>query len=698
MTSSIVFATRTRAFAVLVGLLASLGPGTAAQADPISPSAADRQVTRAVAQLLARDHLSGRDLDDEISQRCLRTFLKSLDPWKLYFSQSDVDEFTKHQNDLDDMARQGDPRFAYEVFRVFLKRVDERVALVDELLAVDHDFTVDEQMVTDRDLARYAGAVAEARESWRKRVKYDLLVLKADGIEGHEARQKLRKRYQSFKERMHQTDGAELLEIYLTSLAAAFDPHSGYLSPASSENYEIATRRQLEGIGAALQSIDGQIVVKKIIPGGAADKDGRLKAEAKIVGVGQGRGGPLVSLEDMKLSQVVEMIRGERGTAVQLEVVPADGSRRKVLTITRGTVALRDSDARGAVFEKGQKAGGEPHKIGVIELPRLYSDMAAARQGLSDYTSATRDVRRILEGFKKKGVDAVVLDLRRAGGSPLEPTGEGGTGVLTEAISLSGLFVAHSPVVQVKDAGGRVRPYHSTDRAVAWEGPLVVLTSKFTAGGGEILAAAIQDCRRGLIVGDHVTAGRGTGQDLVNLGQELFALPNAPKLGALKITTKQFYRLGGDSIQQRGVSADVELPSLIAHLDIGEADLDYPLAFDRVEPLEFKRLDYVDQAGCDRLRQLSRQRCGGSEDFQEVVRDISRYKDQQKRRHVTLNEEQFLKQRAEMNADEARRVAIRAIEEIDQPDQPGVRRDYYLDEVLAIAADYLQLRKAARRD
>ena len=687
MTRSTVWVSRRRSSGVFVGLLVLLGLGTAAWADPTQPRASDRHVTMVVARLLVRDHLSGRKLDDEISQRCLALFLKSLDPWKLYFQQSDVDEFMKRQHDLDEMARKGDVAFAYEVFKTFLQRVDERVKLADELLATAHDFTADEQIISDRDKMHYARTVNDARDRWRKRVKYDLLMLKVDEIEGEEAREKLTNRYNRFKRRMHQTDGEELLETYLSALTTSFDPHSRYMSPAALENHRIAMRQELEGIGVALESIDGRIVVKKIIPGAAADRDGRLKAADKIVGVGQGRDGRITSVVDLKLLDVVKRIRGKRGTVVRLEVVSAGRAQSQILDVPRGMVVLTDTDARGEIFRHGRKPDGQPYQIGVINLPAFYTDLAAARQGVKDFKSSTRDVRKILDGFLAKGVDEVVLDLRRDSADAttelVEPH---------EAISLTGLFLSEGPIVQVKRADGRVRPYHDMDAATAWKGPLVVLTSKFTPGGGEILAAAIQDHRRGLIVGDRATRGRGTGQELVDLAQGLFRVPKAPNLGALKITNTQFYRPGGDSIQRRGVSADVELPSLTTHLDVGEADLDYSLAFDRVQPLKFKKLDYVNETICNRLRQLSGRRCKNSEYFQRVLKDISRYKEQEKRQHVTLNEEEFVKKRTEVTTE------IVTIEEIGHLDQWAIKRDYYLDEVLAVTTDYLQLRQAPQED
>lgn len=669
---------------LLVSVAASLASSAPKRSELTTPSARDRQITLAVVSLLGREHLSTHELDDEISQRAFESFLKTLDPMKVYFYQSDIDAFRHYEDRLDDMARRGDISFAYLVFKTFLERIDERVAVIDELLETEHDFTVDEKMVIDRDEVRYATSPEEARERWRKRIKYDLLVLLADGTDGEDAIDRLRRRYHSFANRMHQTDGDELLEMYLSSITAAYDPHTSYMSPSTLENFEIMMRLNLEGVGASLQSVDGYTVVKKIIPGGAADRQGELKVEDRVVGVGQGEDGEMVDVVDMKLSDVVDMIRGKRGTIVRLEVTPADSTTRKIIRIERDRIELTDSEAKGKVFEAGRRPdSGQPYKIGVIDLPSFYMDMAGARLGLPDFKSTTRDVRNILDGFREEGVDAVVLDLRRNGG-----------GSLTEAISLTGLFLPEGPVVQVKDSGGRVQPYHNLDPAMAWKGPLVVVVSKFSASASEILAGAIQDYGRGLVVGDYATHGKGTVQSLMDLGQQLFRIPNAPSMGALKVTMQQFYRPNGDSTQKRGVESDVEIPSLITHLDVAEGDLDFPVAFDRVEPLTFRRFGYVDPAVRELLRRRSEERCAESEDFGKVRDNVARYKEQKARKYVTLNKEKFLAERAELNAE---REQQKHLEELnDAASSTEIKRDFYLDEVLAIAVDFLNARQLAQ--
>jgi carboxyl-terminal processing protease len=379
---------------------------------------------------------------------------------------------------------------------------------------------------------------------------------------------------------------------------------------------------------------------------------------------------------------VVDLIRGKRGTSVRLEVIPADGSPKKTIKIVREKVELKDSEAQGKVFDVGRKSDGNPYKIGVIDLPSFYRDMAGERRGVQDFKSTTHDVRLILDDFNRQHVDAVVLDLRYNGG-----------GALNEARTLTGLFIGDGPVVQIKDADGQVEPLDNLGAGVVWSGPLVVLISKFSASASEILAGAIQDYHRGLIVGDHSTHGKGTVQSLLDLGQQLFRVQNAPAMGALKITMQQFYRPDGDSTQKRGVLADVELPSLTTHLDVGEADLDYPVPFDKVESVSHRNFNYVRPADVERIRRLSQQRVQNSEKFQKLERNIARYKDQKAKKLVTLNEVKFLKERTEINAD---RDEEKEIEKRVDPTGTGIEEDYYLDEAMAIAADYLNIPNLVR--
>ncbi len=659
-----------------------------ATAAPTQPSASDRQIVGIVSMLMENKHLSRHRLDDEISERTIASFIKELDPLKLFFYQQDVDEFMTQKDRLDDLFKRGDITFAYDVFNRFLKRVDERVNMALALLDQPQDFTLDEEMIRDGDAATYPKTPEEAKERWRHRVKFDILKetadLKADDkdkLSDADAQskvvEKLRKRYTSIRKSWNQTDNDELLERYLSAMTTGFDPHSDYMSPSTLDNFNITMRLELDGIGASLRGEDGYTVVQNVIPGGAADKDGRLKPKDKIIAVGQGTEGPMEDIVDRKLNDVVEMIRGKRKTVVRLDVLPGDGGEKKTLTITRDRIELKDSEARSEIIERGTKPDGKPYRIGVIQLPSFYMDMDGARLGLPNYKSTTRDVRRLLDEFNTQNVDAVVIDLRWNGG-----------GSLTEAVNMTGLFIDNGPVVQVKGPDGRIDPYQDPEAGMVWKGPLVVMINKFSASASEIFAGAIQDYNRGIIIGDRSTHGKGTVQQLYDLGNALFRVADNKNLGALKMTIQQFYRPGGDSTQNRGVVSDLELPSLTTELEVGESDLDYAMKFDQVPPLPHDNYHMADGQIKQGLHSRSEQRVDKDEFFAREKRRIARYEEQKDAKTVTLNKEKFLAQRAELNAEKEEEDMY---DDISNPNRPVFKMDDYDKEALDITVDYLQL-------
>ena len=648
-----------------------------------TPGPNDRQITLAVKSYLEREHFLRKPIDDEIAARWFNTFLAALDPLKIYFLQSDVDSFAERKSSLDDLVRRGDVSFAYEVYDRFLERVDQRIPIVEELLNSKLDFNQKESIVIDRDIAVWAKTQDEARDKWKKRIKYDLLVQKMEKVAPEEARKKLLRRYTSFAKRMHQMNADELLETYLSSLTSSLDPHTSFMSPGTLENFEITMRLQLDGIGASLKGEDGYTTVAELVPGGAADKDGRLKKKDRIVGVGQDREGEMVDVVDMNLNDVVKLIRGKRGTVVRLKVIPVSQTVPKVYDIVRAKIELQDSAARGEIIEEGIKADGSPWRIGVINLPSFYMDMAAARQGQADYKSSTRDCRELLEGFREEGVDCVALDLRNNGG-----------GSLPESISLTGLFIDTGPVVQIKDADQRVQQYDDLEPGVVWDGPLVVLVNKFSASASEIVAGAIQDYRRGLVIGDSATHGKGTVQSLLDLGRQLFQrLPNAPSLGALKITMQQFYRPSGLSTQMEGVKSDVQLPSITDHLPVGESDLDNAIPFDRVGKADFTATNDVNESMLETLQQRSTVRVADDEEFQELATDIARYEERKNEKTLSLLESDFVREWNEGKA--AEKEEEEKQEENAGPRRPVVRRDFYFDEAMRVTTDYLSVLSGA---
>ena len=660
---------------------------TPAQAAPVpagmKPGTNDRHIAVAVRRQLEREHYLRKPIDDEIATRWFAAFLEALDPMKVYFLQSDVEGFTLKRDSLDDLVKRGDVSFAYEVLDRFLKRVDSRLPLIERLIQEPHDFTTPETIVVDRDATTWARTEAEAEDLWRRRIKYDLLVQKMEKTSLEEAKDKLLRRYRSLAKRWHQMTADELLETYLSSLTSSFDPHTSYMSPGTLENFEIGMRLQLDGIGAQLKGEDGYTTIMELTPGGAADRDGRLKAKDRVVGVGQGGEGEIVDVVDMNLNEVVKLIRGKRGTIVRLKVISAGDTAPKIYDITRAKIELKDAEARGEVIEQGKKADGSPYRIGVINLPSFYMDMAGAQQGQAEFKSSTRDCKRLLDDFRKKGVDCVVLDLRSNGG-----------GSLPEAIKLTGLFIDRGPVVQIKDADKQVRPYDDVDAGVAWDGPLVVLTSKFSASASEILAGAIQDYRRGLVVGDKSTHGKGTVQTLLDVGRQLFPrFDNVPSLGAIKVTIQQFYRPSGDSTQLEGVHSDVELPSITSHLPIGESDLHHTIAFDRVPRADFEPSGRVTDTIVSQLREESAKRVAANKEFTKLSGDITRYEKRKDEKTISLVESEFERQWNEGKAAEDEEE--KKLEEMEQQKRPVVRRDFYFDEAMNVTIDYLRALAAA---
>lgn len=687
--------------ATLVCLVACSGTGLLARErenKPVEQMTAartlDRTIIMNVAKYMQQEHLTKHKLDDEISSRGFDQFLRTFDPLKMYFLQSDIDSFAADRNRLDDFVLKGDMNFAINVFKTFLKRVDERVAMAHEEIDREHDFTVDEQIPIDRKVVQYPKTEDEARDRVRRQIKYSLLVLESDklrnkdskvdektaleriardGDPNEDPRERLHRRYRTLAKRWHQLDGDELLEAYVTAITMSYDPHTTFMSHKTLENFRIVMGLHLEGIGAQLKSEDGYTIITSVVPGGAADKDSRLKAGDRIVSVGQSEGA-MLDVVDMKLDDVVQMIRGNAGTVVRLGVKPATGGEIQVIDITRAKINLEDSAARSEVITDGQKADGTPYRFGYIDLPSFYLDMEAARDNADGFRSTTRDLRNILTNFRAQKVDAVIVDLSRNGG-----------GSLTEAINTTGLFIDRGPVVQVKDSRGQVQVYQDEESGVAWDGPLVVLTSKESASASEIFAGAIQDYKRGIVVGDPTTHGKGTVQSLMDLGAQL--LNASGELGALKITIQQFYLPDGKSTQRQGVMSDVVLPAITASFDNGEADLDYALPNDEVQRANHTDYKMVDSGILAQLRTKSAERIKGSAGFDKSLRRIELYRSQKNEDFRSLNREKFLKRSEELSAEEEEEDAILNSQ---LPKKEVFHKDYFHEEVLNVTKDYIE--------
>lgn len=691
---------------------------------PLAPHGRDRLIATNFTRLLEIRHVSKKKIDEGVSERGFELFLKAVDPTKIYLTRQDVDEFeAQYAKDCALKAKEGKLDAAFAVYNRFLQRVDERVALAQKMLDENNfDFAVDEEFIREPELLDYAKSDAEVVDRMRRRVKFELLALEAEKRDEDKEKaetetnapaetnaqivpgraedpiSKLKRRYSTLQKRLRQTSNDDLLEIYLTAIANAYDPHTTFMSPKSYENFMIQISLNLEGIGATLQWDDGYTIVKRIVKGSPAEKQGELKIEDKIVGVGQGVDGEIEDVVDMKLTDVVEKIRGKGGTTVRLEVVSEDG-KRKIIPIVREKIDLEDSAAQSAVFVVYQKADGTTElvdeadaetkkpadavaqlKIGVIDLPSFYLDMKAKNSGDAGRSSST-DVEKYLEEFNAKGVDACVLDLRYNGG-----------GSLPEAVSLTGLFIETGSVVQVKPSEfgpDRARSLNDPDPKVVWKKPLVVLTSRLSASASEIFAGAIRDYGRGLVVGDETTHGKGSVQSMNEISSVLFSslMREAPNFGAMKVTIQGFYLPSGVSPQLQGVPSHVVLPQFTSVLeDIAESDLDYPLTFPKIEPARYPKFNLTSASVVESVAKKSAARVAASEDFGKEIEKMELYRTSKLRKATPLNREKYF---AELDKLDANKEETEKMEEIVNGES-GVERDYYLDEALRLTRDYCE--------
>jgi len=662
-----------------LGLAAVVATIIGAQAPTLSPAKVDQLTAQVVVTLLEKGHMARPTLDDSAAVKWAKTFLKDLDPLKYYFVKGDVDEFMAQAKDLDDRIREGNIDFAKVVFDRFLKRSDERLARANEILDRPIDFIVDEAITDDLEKLEWPANADEANDRLRKRIKLQVLMDRVSKEPEADYLKKVRVQYRDRNRTFHQLNNSDLLEIYLSSLTKTFDPHSSYLNKSSYEDLMNQTLHlSLTGIGALLESVDGFPTIKELVPGGPAEKDGRLQEEDKILGIQKGDNEE-VSFVEKRLTDVVKQIRGEIRTKVRLIVQPKGTTEKKIYELTRDRIELVEDHAKGQVI--GTKADdGKALKIGLIKLPGFYGDTAAVLRGDANAVSATEDCRRLLAGFKKQGVNAVMIDLRENGG-----------GLLTEAISLSGLFINKGPVVQVKDARD-VKVFEDEDEGTAWDGALVVLVDHRSASASEIFAGVVKDYGRGLIVGGANTFGKGTVQSIVPINEQL-RVRGLPELGALKLTIQQFYRANGESTQVRGVAPDIKIPSLFDQLDDDmEGKLDNSFKFDKVEPVAHDQFNRVPADLLARLDARSESRRKESDKFRRLESVIKQAIDRKAKHSVSLNEAKY---RGEMVAeDEVNSEVIKDKKKMKPrkySDRPTWESNYYNDEIVRIVVDYLTL-------
>ena len=636
-----------------ISLIATITFLTAPLAKAVELSEEDSgKIARVVGFLLSQTHFKRTPLNDDISTAFLRKYMESLDYSRMVFLQPDYDEFdAKYGTLLDNLTKRGDVSPAFEIHKRYFTRLKTAHSWLEETIWTNFDFTIDESFVADRTKTNWPANEEEARDLWRKRVKYEVLgtrLGKRRGVEAMKAKvnngevarkddgtpvkpydiktekKKILRRYERFLRVRTEMDSGDVLQVYLTALSNGYDPHSDYFSPREAENFEINNiKLSLTGIGARLQWDDGYTKLIELVPGGPAIRSKKLKPGDRITAVAQGEEGEAVDVIEMQLDKVVDKIRGEKGTMVRLTIIPvdaADDSETREVRLIRDKIKLTDSLAKSQVIDYPEGNDSQP-RLGVINLPQFYENCA-------------RDVALILERFRKEKVSGIVLDLRRNGG-----------GLLPEAVKLAGLFIDQGPMVQVIDSRRRKQVLQDNDTKIGYDGPMIVLVGKLSASASEIVAAALQDYGRALIVGSLSTHGKGTVQTVMPLNNWV----RLPDSGKLKLTVSKFYRVVGSTTQKQGVTPDLILPSPYDYMEIGEATLPNCLEADHTEKLNYRRVNRV--AGrVEPLTKLSNGRVKDDQDFAYILEDIETLKKRLKDKSISLNETKRLTEKDEEKA------------------------------------------------
>ena len=641
-----------------------------------------------VVELLKRHHYNKPPLNDARSQMIYESYLKLLDPARMYFTAADIQEFDAWRLRFDDFLKSGDLEPGFTIYKRHLERLSGRIEYTLGLLnqGVDKlDFSVSERLETDREKAPWARDVAELDAFWHKKLKDEVLRLKIAGKEPKAIEELLTKRYENQLKRLKQTKGEDVFQAYINAFAQTYDPHTNYLSPDNAENFDINMSLSLEGIGAVLQNDNEYVKVMRLVPAGPAEKSKQLHTSDKIIGVAQGNK-EMVDVIGWRLDEVVKLIRGPKGSLVRLEVIPASNApsdqTSRIISITREAVKLEEQAAKKSVLKLNHD--GRDYKLGVIEIPAFYLDFKAYRAGDPEYKSTTRDVKRLLGELEKEKVDGVVIDLRNNGG-----------GSLQEATELTGLFIDQGPTVLVRNSDGRVDVLNDEDSGVFYRGPMAVLVNRLSASASEIFAGAMQDYHRALIIGGQ-TFGKGTVQTVQPLNH-----------GELKLTLAKFYRVSGQSTQHQGVLPDISYPAMVDTHEIGESALPEALPWDSIRPV-VKPVSDPFKPFLSELTARHEARTANDPDFvftrerlalaQRLMKDTSVPLQESERRQLQLSIEQ-----QQLALENTRRKAkgeellkeIKSEEDEDaaaaEPDKSTPEDDAYLAETGKILIDYLGL-------
>lgn len=649
----------------------------------IEPQEYHKLEEQLITSILTRYHYNKIEINDSLSNVIFNRYLDALDNGKNYFLFSDIKNFETDKFNLDDMLINGNLQFYYDVFNVYLKRLNQRVHFIDSLLNSEFDYSVDENFEFNRDKSDWVKNESELNEIWRKRLKNDALTYKLNGKDWAFIQKTLRKRYENFAQFLNQYNSEDVFQLSMNSFTQALDPHTNYMSPETSDNFKIDMSLSLEGIGARLQTEDDYTKVVEVIPGGPAAKSKLINVDDKIVGVAQNEDGEFEDVIGWRITDVVKLIRGPKGTLVRLQIIPSGSeinAKPKEISLVRDKVKLEDQAAKNKVLDIMNE--GKAFKIGVIDIPKFYNDFEGQRNGDGNYKSTTKDVRLILDSLKNKKVDGVIIDLREDGG-----------GSLQEAIELTGLFIKDGPVVQVKNSDGNIEVAKDPDPAIVYDGPLAVLVNRFSASASEIFTGAIQDYGRGLILGEQ-TYGKGTVQNMIDLNRLTSKKNN--NYGQVKLTIAKYYRITGGSTQHLGVIPDIEFPTYFDPSEYGESSEPSALPWDEIKASNFNQFSDLSKI-IPVLKEKHLNRIANSNDFNYLLEDIQIYKQNKEKTYISLNED-IRKKEKELDEQrkfdrENKRQGVQEVELLNDelPHISKDKKDYLLEESAKIISDFIML-------
>ena len=588
----------------------------------LTPAEKHTNAIEKITFIINSDHYRKKPIDDTLSSSIFDAYLKSLDPNHSFFLNEDIQNFSKYRYRLDDALLASELELAFDIFKIYRKRVKERIDHSVSELSKEFDFEFDEDYLFDRRELTWANSVEELNEIWRKRVKNDMLNLLLTGKERTEIKETLSKRYQRIYTSTFQLDSNDIFQTFVNAYTTSIEPHTSYFSPRTSENFDISMRLSLEGIGAVLRSENDFTLIHKVVPGGPADLSKKLYGKDKIIGVGQGDAGEIIDVIGWRLDDVVELIRGPKDTVLRLEIIPsktASEDLSKIVTLTRDKIKLEESASKSTIIDLPEL----DKKIGVIDIPTFYVDFAAQAKGDSDFRSTSKDVRKLITGLIKEGVNGIIIDLRANGG-----------GSLSESLALTGLFIEKGPIVQTKNSSGRIDVNDDPDPSLFYAGPLAVLVDRNSASASEIFAGAIQDYQRGIIIGEP-TYGKGTVQNIVDINH-LIKNPKEDH-GKLKTTIAQFFRVSGGSNQNKGVIPDIIFPTAIDIEDHGERSLDNALPWDQIEPAQYIKVGTPISFYND-VRSLHEKRVSSNKAFKLLLEQLNLVKEANDKKITSLKE------------------------------------------------------------